>query len=44
MGKKNSFMKNVAIILFSQIAVKVLGLVYRMVITNINGFGDDGVG
>ena len=37
-------MTNVSIILFSQIAVKVLGLVYRMVITNINGFGDAGNG
>lgn len=42
--KKNSFMTNVSIILFSQIAVKVLGLVYRMVITNIDGFGDSGNG
>lgn len=42
--KKNSFMTNVSIILFSQIAVKILGLVYRMAITNINGFGDDGNG
>lgn len=37
-------MTNVSIILFSQIAVKVLGLVYRMVITNIDGFGDAGNG
>ncbi len=44
MSKKNSFMTNVSIILFSQIAVKVLGLVYRMVITNISGFGDLGNG
>ncbi len=42
--KKHSFMMNVMIILFSQIAVKVLGLVYRMVITNISGFGDQGNG
>lgn len=42
--KKHSFMMNVMIILFSQIAVKVLGLVYRMVITNIDGFGDQGNG
>ena len=42
--KKHSFMVNVMIILFSQIAVKILGLVYRMVITNINGFGDQGNG
>lgn len=37
-------MGNVAIILFAQIMVKVLGLVYRMVITNIDGFGDAGNG
>lgn len=37
-------MGNVAIILFAQIMVKVLGLVYRMVITNIDGFGDIGNG
>ena len=43
-NKKHSFMMNVMIILFSQVAVKILGLVYRMVITNIDGFGDQGNG
>ena len=42
--KTQSFMGNVAIILFAQLAVKVLGLVYRVVLTNINGFGDAGNG
>ena len=42
--KKHSFMMNVMIILFSQVAIKILGLVYRMVITNIDGFGDQGNG
>lgn len=42
--KKHSFMNNVAIILCSQLLVKMLGLVYRMVITNIDGFGDKGNG
>ena len=42
--KTYSFMGNVAIILFAQIMVKVLGLVYRMVITNIDGFGNTGNG
>lgn len=37
-------MKNVLIILFSQVLVKIMGLVYRMVITNIQGFGDQGNG
>lgn len=43
-GTKNDFMNNVGIILLSQLAVKMLGLVYRMVITNIRGFGDTGNG
>lgn len=42
--KTHSFMGNVAIILFAQIMVKILGLVYRMVITNIDGFGNSGNG
>lgn len=42
--KKKSFMANVAMVMFSQIAVKLLGMVYRVVITNINGFGDLGNG
>ena len=42
--KKKSFMANVALVMFSQIAVKLLGMVYRVVITNISGFGDLGNG
>lgn len=42
--KKNSFMLNVAIVMFSQIAVKLLGMIYRVVITNFDGFGDLGTG
>lgn len=37
-------MGNVAIVLFAQLAVKILGLVYRVVLTNIDGFGDAGNG
>lgn len=43
-NKKQAFMVNVSIILFAQIAVKILGMAYRMVITNIGGFGDAGNG
>ncbi len=43
-NQKNKFMNDVGIILLSQFAVKILGLVYRMVITNIQGFGDAGNG
>ncbi len=42
--KTQSFMGNVAIVLFAQLMVKLLGMVYRMVITNISGFGDAGNG
>ena len=42
--KSTSFMKNVLILMCSEIIVKVLGLVYRLVITNVEGFGDAGLG
>lgn len=43
-SKNTSFMKNVLILMCSEIIVKVLGLVYRLVITNVEGFGDAGLG
>lgn len=42
--KAPSFLMNVITIIFAQIAVKLLGFAYRMVITNIDGFGDMGNG
>ena len=42
--KQKSFASNVLLILIAQVAVKVLGMLYRMVITNIDGFGDAGNG
>lgn len=39
-----SFMNNVTVILISQIIVKLFGMIYRIVITNIDGFGDEGLG
>ena len=42
--KANSYMKNVVILICSQLLIKVLGLIYRLVITNIEGFGDTGLG
>lgn len=42
--KKPSFMTNVSIILFAQIAIKILGMIYSLVITNFDGFGDMGNG
>ena len=41
--KRSSFMQNVLILMFAQIMVKVLGLVYKFVITNFEGFGDTGL-
>lgn len=44
MNKQKSFVSNVMLILAAQMIVKILGLLYRMVITNIKGFGDAGNG
>ena len=43
-NKKQNFMGNVMIILFAQLVVKLLGIIYRLVITNIDGFGNQGNG
>ena len=37
-------MKNVAMLMLAQILIKVLGFVYRLVIINVEGFGDIGNG
>ncbi len=42
--KAPTFIKNVIAIVFAQVSVKLLGFAYRMVITNIDGFGDMGNG
>jgi stage V sporulation protein B len=42
--QENSFAKNVLMLMAAQILIKVLGLVYRLAITNIDGFGDLGNG
>jgi len=41
---KQTFMNNVGIVLVSQLAIKMLGFIYRIVITNMKGFGDAGNG
>ncbi len=40
--KKQGFMKGVVILMASQVMIKILGLVYRMYLTNREGFGDKG--
>lgn len=40
--KKQSFMKGVLVIMFAQVVIKLLGFVYRVILTNIEGFQDAG--
>lgn len=40
--KKESFMQGVFAMMFSQVLIKILGLVYKMYLTNREGFGDEG--
>lgn len=40
--KKESFIKGILILFVSQMVIKLLGLVYRVAITNLDGFGDNG--
>lgn len=42
--KKETFMQGVITLVFSQVLVKVLGLVYTLYLTNRQGFGDKGNG
>lgn len=40
--KKESFMQGILAIMFSQILIKLLGLIYKLYLTNKEGFGDVG--
>lgn len=40
--KKESFMQGVLAMMLSQVLIKLLGLVYKMYLTNRQGFGDEG--
>ncbi len=42
--KRQTFMMNVLTVVFSQVVIKLLGFLYRVVTTNIEGFGDAGNG
>ena len=39
---KESFMKGILVLMFSQVLIKLLGLVYKLYLTNKEGFGDAG--
>lgn len=40
--KKESFMKGVLVLMIAQILIKALGLIYKLYLTNREGFGDKG--
>ena len=42
--KKETFMQGVITLIFSQVLIKILGLVYTLYLTNRQGFGDRGNG
>ncbi len=41
---KVSFLQNVLMLMFSQVVIKLLGLIYRVVIVDVEGFGNVGNG
>lgn len=41
-SKKESFMQGVLALMISQVLIKLLGLVYKLYLTNKEGFGDEG--
>ena len=42
--KKETFLQGVITIVFSQVLIKLLGLIYSLYLTNRSGFGDKGNG
>ena len=40
--KKQTFMKSVAVVMGAQVLIKLLGFIYRVILTNIEGFQDAG--
>ncbi len=41
-NKSEGFMKSVLVLMVSQVLIKLLGFVYRVYLTNREGFGDEG--
>lgn len=41
-NKKESFMKGILTLMFAQVIIKILGLLYSLYLTNRRGFGDSG--
>lgn len=41
-NKSEGFMKSVLVLMLSQVLIKLLGFIYRVYLTNREGFGDEG--
>lgn len=41
-ARKESFMQSVLVLMLSQMLIKALGLIYKLYLTNREGFGDKG--
>lgn len=41
-AKKQSFMQGIITLMFSQVVIKIFGLIYKLYLTNKKGFGDAG--
>ena len=41
-NRKQSFMQGIITLMFSQVLIKVLGLAYKLYLTNKEGYGDAG--
>ena len=41
-NRKQSFMQGIMTLMFSQVLIKILGLIYKLYLTNKKGFGDAG--
>ena len=40
--KSNSFMGNVLVLMVAQVLIRIFGLIYKLIITNLDGVGDVG--
>lgn len=40
--KKNNFINNIIVLMFSQVIIKITGFIYKIYLTNKQGFGDTG--
>ena len=40
--KKETIVKGIIVLLFSQVLIKIIGLIYKLYLTNREGFGDEG--